>query len=164
MPSKAISGDEVRSSSARGGFFSFLAGNGDTDLATAIVSSVRFLTDFAKMSEIDWLTELLGDNVFFSGLLTKNSVSSSVVLEARQDIPNLEVDFLSKVLEARLDADFLSKVLEVRSSFEACAEELFNNDDVDEIEPILGICSSIKGLEPEGGDEPGEKLLFAELV
>ena len=125
-----------------------------TNLATPIVSSVRFLTDFAKISEIDWLTELLGDNVFFSGLLTKNSVSSSVVLEARQDIPNLEVDFLSKVLEARLDADFLSKVLEVRSSFEACAEELFNNEDVDEIEPILGICSSIRGLEPDGGDEP----------
>ena len=87
-----------------------------------------------------------------------------MVLEARQDIPNLEVDFLSKVLEARLDTDFLSKVLEVRSSFEACAEELFNKDEVDEIEPILGICSSIRGLEPEGGDEPEIFFLWNQMV
>ena len=71
-------------------------------------------------------------------------MSSSVVLLAKQDIPNLEADFRSKVLE-ELVAD--------KSSLEACAEEVFNKDDVEEIEPILGT-SSINGLEPDGGEDP----------
>ena len=93
------------------------------------------------MSLIDW-TE--GDIVFFSGLLTKAEVSSSVVLLAKQDIPNFEADFRSKVLE-ELVAD--------KSSLEACADEVFNNEEGEEIEPILGT-SSINGLEPDGGEEP----------
>ena len=93
------------------------------------------------MSLIDW-TE--GDIVFFSGLLTKAEVSSSVVLLAKHDIPNFEDDFRSKVLE-ELVAD--------KSSLEACADEVFNNEEVEEIEPILGT-SSINGLEPEGGEDP----------
>lgn len=73
----------------------------------------------------------------------------------RQEMPSLEEALLrSKVLE------------DDKSSFEALFEfefEAFSKDDVDEMEPILGT-SSIKGLEPEGGEDPGEKLLLAELV
>ena len=80
--------------------------------------------------------------VFFSGLLTKAEVSSSVVELAKQDMPSFEAPFLSKVFE------------EDKSSLEAWADELvFNKDEVEEIEPMRGT-SSIKGLEPDGGDEP----------
>ena len=71
-------------------------------------------------------------------------MSSSVVLLAKHDIPNFEADFLSKVFE-ELVAD--------KSSLEACADEVFNNEEVEEIDPILGT-SSIKGLEPDGGEDP----------
>lgn len=148
-----MSGDEVRSSSANGGFFdsSFLLANGDTDLAMESASPLFLLpilelADLAKMSLMD-CTE--GDSSFLSGLFTIADVSSSVVELAKQDMPNFEV-LRSRVLE------------DDRSSLEAC-REVFNNEVDEEIEPILGI-SSTMGLDPEGGEEPGEKLLLAEVV
>ena len=69
-------------------------------------------------------------------------MSSSVAELAKQDMPNLALDDLS-----RLEQD--------KSSLEA-----FNNELFDEMEPILGI-SSINGLEP-AGLELGEKLLLPE--
>ena len=80
-------------------------------------------------------------------------MSSSTVELAKQEIPNFEAppDFRSNVLEPD------------RSSLEAFFDVL-SSELLEDMEPFLGgtnKSSPILGLDPEGGDDPGDKLLLA---